>query len=270
MMKTMVITSLLGFSLAVQAAELNVWSSIPPLMSVARAVGGDRASVSCFMTGSQDPHTFSPSPKTVARAREADLFLTVGMEFETTIQDKLSRLNPSMETLNLAADVEHQGDLHVWLSLPLLAQMADNLTQVLTRLDPDGASVYRANLKNYQDELMDKHRKLTARLAPLRGTVFYVYHPAFYHFAADYGLKQEAVEVDGKTPSPKQLLALIRRAREENVQVIFVQPQFDNRSATIIAERIGGRVAELNQLEEDPVVVIQKAADEIERALSQP
>lgn len=270
MMKTTFIIVLMGMSLLVQAAELDVWCSIPPLMPVAREVGGDRVAVSCLMTGSQDPHTFSPSPKTVARAREADLFLTVGMPFELAVQQKLSGLNPSMETLNLVAGVEHQGDMHVWLSLPLLAQMADNLTQVLSRIDPDGDAEYRENLKKYQQTLMAKHRVLEARLAPLCGTVFYVYHPAFYHFAADYGLKQEAVEADGKTPSPKQLLALIRRAREENVRVVFVQPQFDQRSAKIIADRIGGRVVELNQLEDDPVRVIQRAAEEIERVVKQP
>jgi len=269
MMKTTFIIVLMGMSLFVQAAKLDVWCSIPPLMSVARAVGGERVAISCFMTGSQDPHTFSPSPKTVARAREADLFLTVGMPFELAVQEKLSGLNPSMETRNLAQGIEHKGNMHVWLSLPLLAQMAGSLEQVMSRLDPEGAVVYRSNLKSYQERLMAQHRQLAVRLAPLRGTVFYVYHPAFGHFADDYGLQEAAVELDGKTPTPRQLLALIQRAREENVRIVFVQPQFDRRPAKIIADRIGGRVVEINQLG-DPVNVILKIAEEIERAVKQP
>lgn len=270
MMKKLIFTAMIGTALSVQAAELDVWCSIPPLMSVAREIGGDRVNASCFMTGSQDPHTFSPSPKTVARAREADLFLTVGMPFELAVQDKLTALNPDMQTLNLAQNVKNEGDLHVWLSLPLLSQMGAVLETALSRLDPAGQGIYRNNLKRYQEKLNATHQALRQRLSPLCGTVFYVYHPALGYFAADYELQQEAVELEGKTPSPKQLLTLIHRARDENVRIIFVQPQFDRRPAQIIAKKIGGRVVELNQLDENPVSVIQRAAEEIERAVSQP
>jgi zinc transport system substrate-binding protein len=252
------------------AAPLKVWCSIPPLKSIAKNVGGDRVEVTCFMTGSQDPHTFSPTPKTVARAQDADLFLTVGMPFEMAVQKKVSALNTSMNTLDLAVTVEKNGDPHVWLSLPLLSQMAETLEQELVRIDPEGQTVYRQNLTRYQARLTEQHEALKKRTAPLRGTVFYVFHPAFGHFAADYGLQQQAVELDGKSPTPKQLLALIQRAREENVRIVFVQPQFDRRPATMIADRIGGRVVELNQLDEDPESVIQAAVEEIERAVSNP
>jgi zinc transport system substrate-binding protein len=269
MMKKLFLMVLVGVSLMARAADLNVWCSIPPLMSVARAVGGERVTVSCFMDGSQDPHSFSPSPKTVARAREADLFLTVGMPFETVVQERLRALSSGMQTLNLAQNVDHKGDMHVWLSLRLLSQMSAELEKVLSEIDPDGRAVYQSNLKQYQAKLDLAHQQLRERLEPLRGTSFYVYHPAFHHFAEDYGLRQKAVELDGKSPSPKQLLSLIRRAREENVKVIFVQPQFDRRPAQILAKKIGGRVVELNQLEADPVNVIQQAAQEIEHAVFQ-
>lgn len=249
---------------------LDIWCSIPPLMSVAREIGGDRVTVSVFMDGSQDPHTFSPSPKTVARAREAALFLTVGMPFETVIQERLSALNPTMQTLNLARMVEHDGDMHVWLSLRLLSQMGAELATVLGELDPEGQDVYQGNLKQYQHKLDAMHQELSKRLKPFAGTVFYVYHPAFHHFANDYGLREQAVEMEGKSPSPKQLLSLIRRAREDNVRVVFVQPQFDRRPAQIIAKKIGGSVVEINQLAEDPVSVLQQVAQEIEHAADHP
>lgn len=269
-MKKLFFIALVGISLTAQAADLNVWCSIPPLMSVVRAVGGERVSVSCFMDGAQDPHTFSPSPKTVARAREADLFLTVGMPFETVVQERLSALSSGMQTLNLAENVEHGGDMHVWLSLRLLSQMGAELAAVMSELDPEGQAVYQSNLEQYQQKLDAMHRQLSQRLEPFRGTVFYVYHPAFHHFAKDYGLREQAVEMEGKTPSPKQLLSLIRRARKENVRLVFVQPQFDRRPAQIIAKKIGGRVVELNQLAEDPVSVLQQVAQEIEYAAAQP
>ena len=98
------VTILLGLNSF--SEPLNVWCSIPPLMSIVREIAGDRASVSCFMNGSQDPHTFSPTPRTVSKAKDADLFLAVGMPFETVVQKKLSGLNRNLNTVNLATNID--------------------------------------------------------------------------------------------------------------------------------------------------------------------
>ena len=39
-------------------------------------------------------------------------------------------------------------------------------------------------------------------LAPYRGHSFYVFHPGFGYFADAYGLRQEAVEAGGHSPTP--------------------------------------------------------------------
>ena len=52
---------------------------------------------------------------------------------------------------------------------------------------------------------------------------FIVYHPALTYYARDYGLRQVAIEADGKEPSAKQLTAVIRQAREAGVRRIFYQ-----------------------------------------------
>jgi zinc transport system substrate-binding protein len=74
-------------------------------------------------------------------------------------------------------------------------------------------------------------------------------------------LHQATVEIDGKSPSPRQLKTLLAEAKEEGFTVVFVQPQFNERPAKMIAERIGGRVVPINPLDEDPVAVLAKAVD---------
>ena len=250
------------------AEPLNLWCSIPPLTSLASEVGGERVRVSCFMKGSQDPHTFSPSAKTVAHAREADLFMSVGMSFAHKIQRTLAGTNPQMKFL----DVGSVGDLppgaHGWLSLPALVAMAEELEAVLSEMDPAGAATYQENLAQFRSKRMQQHQALAELLAPFPGAVFYVYHPALDQFALDYNLQQESVELHGRKPSPKQLLSLIDRALEENVRIVFVQPQFDQRPAKIIAKRIGGQVAEFNPMSEDPATELQQVAEEIARVVS--
>lgn len=262
-MKTFFFTTILGVALAGQAAVLNVWCSVPPLVSIVEAVGGDRVQTESLMNSNQDPHTWSPSPKAVAGLRAADMFFTVGLPFEQTVAKKLSELNSGLRIINTAADLDTASDPHVWLSLSNLEVIAGVVETSLTQADPDGAAVYRQNCAAYQRQIAGKHEQLKQRLVPVLGRTFYIYHPALGYFAKDYGLNQGVVELEGKSPSPKQILGLIRRAREKEVRVVFVQPQFSDKSARILADRIGGRVVSLNPLAEDPVSVLEQAAESI-------
>ena len=60
-----------------------------------------------------------------------------------------------------------------------------------------------------------------------------------------------AVEIEGKRPKAKELTAFIKKARAERVQVIFVQPQFDQQSAKKIADTLNCAVIAIDPLAQD-------------------
>jgi zinc transport system substrate-binding protein len=263
MMKKIGVIAIAGLAMTVRGAELKVWCGIPPLVSVVNAVGGDRVQVQSLMSSTQDPHTWSPSPKSVAGIRDADLFFTIGLPFEQTVAQKISGMNSMLRVVDAAAGFDTARDPHIWLSLPNLSALAGVVSDVLAEADPAGEPFYRQNCAVYQQRLQAKNVHLKQMLEPLRGKTFFVYHPVFGYFASDYGLKQGVVELEGKSPAPKQLLALINRARDEQVRVVFVQPQFNDNPARILTERIGGQVVPVNPLAEDTVAVIEQAAESI-------
>jgi zinc transport system substrate-binding protein len=78
---------------------------------------------------------------------------------------------------------------------------------------------------------------------------------------------QETIEIQGKAPSPRQIQAAIRAAREAGARTIFVQPQFDARAAQSIARAIGGEVAPLDPLARDVLKNLQTMGNTIEKAL---
>jgi zinc transport system substrate-binding protein len=104
-------------------------------------------------------------------------------------------------------------------------------------------------------------------MIPCNGSRFYVFHPSFGYFASAYGLEQVPVEIDGKSPSPQQLAALITQARSENVKVIFVQKQFPLKSAKAVANAIDGDVVQLNPLAEDVIANLREIAETLLHAL---
>jgi zinc transport system substrate-binding protein len=46
------------------------------------------------------------------------------------------------------------------------------------------------------------------------------------------------VEVEGKSPKPRELVKLIKEAKEQKVKAIFTQPEFSDSSAKIIANEL--------------------------------
>lgn len=164
---------------------------------------------------------------------------------------------------------DHEGeDPHIWLSPVLLKEVAEVMASAMSDEDPKNAGMYGKNLDLLLAELDQLHATIQKRLAPYEGASFYVFHPAFGQFAATYGLVQEAVEIEGKEPSPKQLKALISKARSENVRIIFVQPQFDVKSAEAVANAIEGEVIPLDALAEDVASNLTEISKRIESALA--
>ena len=64
-------------------------------------------------------------------------------------------------------------------------------------------------------------------------------------------MTQLEIEHDGNAPSPQTLERQLKTARENNVQIVFVQPGYDIEKATDIAQQIGAKVVSFNPEDED-------------------
>jgi zinc transport system substrate-binding protein len=136
----------------------------------------------------------------------------------------------------------------------------------LCRLRPDQCEGFRARMEAYAAALDAIDGRISLRLAPLAGQEVLVLHPAFGYLLRRYGLRQIAVEVDGKEPAARSLARLIDRARNSGTTVLFVQPQFAGRSAEAVAEAIGGRVVELDPLAANHLANLEVMVDRIASA----
>jgi zinc transport system substrate-binding protein len=116
-------------------------------------------------------------------------------------------------------------------------------------------------------ELVDLDADLKKIFADRQGLRFMVFHPSWGYFARSYGLVQVPVEIEGKSPKPAQIMELIEHARENNIKIIFVQPQFSSKSAELIAREIGGEVALVDALAENWSENLREVANKFEAAL---
>ena len=73
------------------AAPLKVVSSLPTYAAIAREIAGDRANVISIARGNEDPHFVQPKPSFVALLRDADVFITTGLDLELWVPALLDR-----------------------------------------------------------------------------------------------------------------------------------------------------------------------------------
>jgi len=104
-------------------------------------------------------------------------------------------------------------------------------------------------------------------LAPAAGKRFYVFHPAWGYLARDYGLVQISIEHGAKEPGAAELAQLMRDARADGAEVVFVQPEFSSRSAQVVADEIGAKLVSLDPLALDWPGAIRHAAEAIAASL---
>jgi len=278
---------------ATAGAKLRVCVSILPQAYFVERIGGEHVEVQVLVGPGQSPHTYEASPQQMAWLSRADLFVTLGMPLEQRLLERLSgqrrdlRVADATEGLTfLLAECDHdhggghdgdghdhgahERDPHVWLDPQRVKHMAANICRALVELDPQRRETYERNLAAFQADLDDVDARLRQRLAPYRGRAFFVFHAAYGYFAERYGLKQLAVEVAGKEPTPRELVNLVERVRESGVRAILLEPQYPRTTAEALAREVGAEVLIVDDLARDYLANLLDMADKLEHAFGGP
>ncbi len=222
----------------------------------------------------QNPHSFDPSPRQLADLSTCDLYVAAGLPFENALLPRLRALNPAMRIVPAPAD-EHEHDApeadehdpHFWTHPDGVFAEARAIAAALAEADPGSAPAVNAALAAFEASLRDLDTTLRARLAPHKGRAFLVYHPAWSHFAEEYGLRQLAIEHHGGAPSAKHLARLTDAVRAEDIRLVLVQSDSEAARARPFADSLGLGTRLVNPLGRDPRQLLRDTADAIEAAL---
>jgi zinc transport system substrate-binding protein len=290
------IITLGGGSHAIAAERLTVFTSIAPQRYFVQQIGKDAVDVRVMVAPGADPHTYEPKPRQMAALSRAELYFAIGVPFENRWLRKIASTNSKMKVVHTDQGIdkipitaphhdkegEHQMedahqhesehasgglDPHIWLSPPLVKMQAHTIMSALVKVDPAHQAKYEANYQKFVRQIDGLNNDLVDIFADKQGLRFMVFHPSWGYFARAYGLKQVPIEIEGKDPKPSQLKKLIEHAREDDIKVIFVQPQFSTRSAGLIAKEINGQVAFADPLAEDWLGNLREVADKFKAAL---
>ena len=248
-----------------------MYVSILPLRSLVQGIVGDDFDIEVLVPPGASPETFEPTPRQFVGLNKARMVFNVGLiDFETTL---LAKVEDQAKVVNLSRGIEliagtcshgshghthtHGIDPHVWTSPRALQKMAENAYEAIRKAYPDSVK-YETNYRLLQQELKALDERTAARIAASDVEYFIIYHPALTYYARDYGLRQIAIEADGKEPSAKQLTQIIRQAREDGVRRILYQSQFPASAVEVIARDIDAQYVEVDPLREDVIANIEE------------
>ncbi|SMC23722.1 zinc transport system substrate-binding protein [Desulfacinum hydrothermale DSM 13146] len=273
--------------------QIQVVVSILPQKYFVRQIAGDRVHVSVLVPPGANPAVYEPTPAQMKALSQAAVYFTVGVPFERTWLPRIRSAFPDLRLVATDREIRKRmlprhvhgqpeqaaqatgsegekgfPDPHVWLAPHLVEVQARAIFKALADLDPDHAAVYEANYRRFTLDLVDLDLELQRRFRAVgQANRFVVFHPSWGYFAHAYGLRQWAIELEGKEARAPELKRLMDDARSLGVKTLFVQPQFAARSPRVVAQAIGAELVPLDPLAEDWADNLRAASRRIKEAL---
>jgi zinc transport system substrate-binding protein len=266
----------------VQKRDLNdarpvVFVSIVPQKYFVDKISGGLINCLVMVPPGTNAHSYEPHPAQMALLSKSRAYFSIGLEFEGPWLPKFAALSPGMRIVHTdslvpkiaiedGAHVAGEGDNHlhgqggldphIWLSPELVRLQAASIARGLAETDPVRAREYGENCKSFLREIDSLETQLRIILpcdatAKSHHKIFLVFHPTWGYFAKDFCLKQVAIEVDGKEPSPRFMKSILDTARSYRIRTVFVQPEFSRKSAEVIAHELGANVLDADALAYD-------------------
>jgi zinc transport system substrate-binding protein len=255
---------------SLEKQPITIYTSIQPVAFIASKIAGRYAKVKALIPPGKSPHSFTLLASDLSAMSKAKFFFSVRLPFEEFKLEKAFKGSATKwvditkgiqfqridESGNADCGHDHDAhkdavelmDPHIWLNPENDMILARNICDLLSKTLPQHAPYFELNFKNFTRCLIALDSKLKKMLKPFKGDIFLVYHPAFGYFAKRYGLRQEAIELGGKSPTAKHLQMVISLALKKKVRIVFVQPEFNRKAANLIAKTIKGAVIKLDPL----------------------
>lgn len=246
--------------------------SVAPHKFFVEKIAQETVQVYLMVPAGASSHTYEPTPRQMLAASRADIWFRIGEPFENRAIQALKSHQPKLEIvdlrhgLDLIQDPHHKGccpgsvDLHFWLSARQAQIQAQTIATALIQAYPEHTELYKHNLHAFQQELRNLDQEIQTILAPLENRHILVSHPAYAYFCRDYDLKQYAIEMEGKDPTPHQMTKLLNVARQVHIRTIFIQMQYNNKAATLVAETLGAKLVILDPYSENYVTSMRDIA----------
>ncbi len=248
-------------------AQVKIVTSTTDFAAIAKDIGGDKVEVVSLSKGFQDPHFVDAKPIFITRLNQADLLIYNGLELEigwlpilitgarnsdilagnsighynasTSIKDKLDVHTGSID--RSMGDIHPGGNPHYMLDPRNGIPVARGIAARLIQIDPENASYYEENFKNFVSELKLKIPEWKTELEPFQDTKVVTYHKLWVYFTKWAGFTEVGTiePKPGIPPTPSHVANIIKTIENEHIKFIIAANYYPQKTPSIIAEKTG-------------------------------
>ncbi len=247
------------------SAELKVATLHPLMTDLARQVGGPDVVVVPLIGVNDDPHGFNPSPRTLAKARGAKVYLASGKQMENYLDKLRNTLGGSAKVVEVGKTIpslkisgrdaqyvccpthSHGAiDPHWWHKVSNMQKAARVVAKEFGKADPSKASAYKARAASYSARLSQLNswiKRETSKI-PRKARILCTAHAAFGYFCKEYGYRSlpvKGISSNRKISASYQAEA-IQAIRTHQVKAIFPEKRANPKALKIITRETGAKL----------------------------
>lgn len=253
-------------------AKYSIVCTTFPQYDWLREIIGENAdcfSLTLLLDKGGDLHSYQPTAESIARISSADMFVYVGGESDTWVEDALKgAVNKNMRVVNLmdalgdnvreeelvegmqcAVEEDESGeteyDEHIWLSLKNAVYLTSVLSDSVQELDAEHAQDYAANAAAYIESLnaLDREYADAVKQSEKKTILFGDRFP-FRYLTDDYGIHYYAAFAGCSTETDasfETVTFLSGKVDELGLHTILTIEESDQKIAEIIRENTHGK-----------------------------
>lgn len=224
-----------------------------------KQIGGNTIDLKCLITPGSDPHEYKPKPEDSKAIEQAKLILYGGYNFEPELIKLIkatSNSAPKVAVDEVAVpkpqQFEEDGntvtDPHVFHTATNGIKMAEVIDQSLAQLEPNQASVYKANTQKITSELsqIDSWIKSEIATIPAAQRKLVTTHDAFGYYSKAYGIPIEGalqgVSTEEKA-TPTRVKDLVKSIKGASVPTIFAEATVNPKLIEAVAKEANVKVS---------------------------
>lgn len=213
-----------------------------------------------------DIHFFEAKPSDMKELTKGVIWFGVGEGFEKKLlagmKDKSSikyvNLSEYIQTLStISNSCHHHGDheeshghiykdLHIWMSPISMIEQIQVMQKFLIAEFPSKEAVIKSNGSLVIQKLLALNQKIETILAPYVGESLLMAHPSLGYYCHTYHLEQISIECEGKSPSPRDIEALLQKLQHTKIRCAFTQRGFPDTAAKKMAADLHFPVYEID------------------------
>lgn len=198
-------------------------------------------------------HNYTLQTEDLKKLSNADVLIQNGLDIEN-FMDKVTNSFSNLKIVNSTEEItdvikdDDETNGHTWTSINNYIKQVEKIKNSLKELNNENSSIYEKNANDYIKKLNNLNEKYKSELVSLKGRKVVSLNEAFAYLQKDLELDVLEVHTDQEesTISAEKLKNIIEKMKTENINIIIIDKDDNEKNANTLANETGAKIYKLN------------------------